>query len=110
MATVEDFNRIDIRCGRIIEVLEFPEARKPAFKLKIDFGTEVGIKRSCAQLPANYKADELLGRLIAGVVNFPPRKIVPEMSEVLVLGFPDEHGRAVLVSPTREVAVGGRLF
>ncbi len=110
MATIDYFNKIDIRCGRILEVSEFPEARNPTFKLKIDFGTEVGIKKSCAQLPANYRADELLGMLVAAVVNFPARKIGPEMSEVLVLGFPDDHGHAVLVSPTKEVAVGGKLF
>lgn len=110
MATIDDFNKVDIRCGKIIEVLEFPEARKPSYRLKIDFGAEVGIKRSCAQLPTNYRAEDLLGRLIAGVVNFPPRKIGPEISEVLVLGFPDDNGHAVLVSPTREVNVGGRLF
>lgn len=110
MATIDDFNKVDIRCGRIIEVSPFPEARKPAYKLRIDFGSEVGIKKSCAQLPANYTQDELLGKLIAGVVNFPQRKIGPEISEVLVLGFPDQHGHAVLISPSKDVAVGGRLF
>ena len=110
MITIEDFNKIDIRCGKIIEVLEFPEARKPAYRIRIDFGSEIGVKKSCAQLTSNYKADELLGKLIAGVVNLPPRKIGPEMSEVLVLGFPDEHGHAILVSPDRNVAIGGRLF
>jgi tRNA-binding protein len=110
MATIDDFHKIDIRCGRIIEVLEFSEARKPTYKLKIDFGSEIGIRNSCAQLPTNYTIKELVGRLIAGVVNFPPRKIGPEISEVLVLGFPDKHGNAVLVCPTKEVEVGGQLF
>jgi len=99
-----------IRCGRIVETIAFPEAKKPAYKVKVDFGPEIGIRMSCAQLPANYNAEELLGRLIAAVVNFPPRKIGPAMSEVLILGFPDERGNAVLVSPDREVQLGGRLF
>jgi tRNA-binding protein len=110
MVSIDDFTKIDIRCGRIIDVQAFPQARKPAYKLIIDFGEEIGTKKSCAQLPANYTAEQLKGRLIAGVVNLPPRKIGPEMSEVLVLGFPGIHGHAVLVSPTDEVAVGGRLF
>ncbi len=110
MITIEDFQKIDIRCGKIIKVQEFPEARKPAYKLLIDFGPEIGTKRSCAQLPSNYKSDDLVGRLIAGVVNFPPRKIGPEISEVLVLGFPDETGHAIVVSPSREVPLGGKLF
>jgi len=110
MATIDEFNKIDIRCGRIVMVSGFPEAKKPAYKLKIDFGEAIGVKSSCAQLPANYSVAELQGKLIAAVVNFPPRRIGPELSEVLVLGFPDEQGHAVLVSPTKEVAIGGRLF
>jgi len=110
MIKIEEFNNIEIRCGRITEELLFPEARKPSFRLFIDFGPEIGIKRSCAQLPANYTAEELIGVLVAAVVNLPPRKIGPEVSEVLVLGFPDLKGNAVLVSPHREVPLGGRLF
>ena len=110
MATIEEFDRVDIRCGRIIEVLPFPEARKPAYRVRIDFGSEIGIKLSCAQLPANYNEEQLVGKLIASVVNFPPRRIGPELSEVLVLGFPDDTGHAVLISPDREVPLGGKLF
>lgn len=110
MATIDDFLKLDIRCGRIIEIKEFPEARKPSFRVKVDFGHEIGVKMSCAQLPANYSAEELIGKLIAAVVNFPPRQIGPAMSEVLILGFPDEKGDAILVSPNREVPLGGRLF
>ena len=110
MATIEDFEKIEIRCGRIIEIIPFPEARKPAYKIRIDFGPGLGIRMSCAQLPANYEAGQLVGKLVASVVNFPPRKIGPALSEVLVLGFPDENGNAVLVSPDREVPLGGRLF
>ena len=110
MATIEDFEKLDIRCGRIVEVLPFPEARKPAYKIKVDFGVEIGFKMSCAQLPVNYQSEELIGCLVAAVVNFPPRQIGPAMSEVLILGFPDEKGCAVLVSPEREVPIGGRLF
>jgi tRNA-binding protein len=110
MSTIEDFHKLDIRCGRIVDVLPFPEARKASYRIKIDFGPEIGIKMSSAQLPANYKAEDLIGRLIASVVNFPPRKIGPTLSEVLILGFPDEQGNAVLVSPDREIPLGGRLF
>jgi len=110
MITIDDFFKIDIRCGRIIEVLEFSEARKPAYKIRIDFGNEIGVKKSCAQLPANYQVDQLVGKLIAGVVNLPPRMIGPETSEVLVLGFPDEQGHAILVGPDKAVAIGGKLF
>ena len=110
MATIEDFQKLDIRAGKIIDVLEFPEARNPSYKIKVDFGEEVGTKMSCAQLPANYKVEELIGKIIAAVVNFPARKIGPALSEVLILGFPDEKGNAVLISPDIKVPLGGRLF
>lgn len=95
---------------RILEVLPFPEARRPTYRLKIDLGSSLGIKKSCAQLPANYRLAELPGKLIAAVVNLPPRQIWPELSEVLILGFPDENGNAILIIPEREVTIGARLF
>jgi tRNA-binding protein len=111
MATFDDFLKIDIRVGRIVEVREFPEARKPAYKLTIDFGPEIGIKRSSAQLVSRYSIDELVGRLVLGVVNFPPRRIGPFDSEVLTLGLPDAEERVMLVIPESEDAVlGSRLF
>jgi tRNA-binding protein len=110
MITIDDFLKIEICCGRIIEVLDFPEAKKPAFKVRVDFGPTIGTKMSSAQLPANYSPEQLVGKLVASVVNLPPRKIGPSLSEVLVLGFPDELGNAVLVSPDREVPLGGRLY
>lgn len=111
MATYEDFLKIDIRVGKIVKVEDFPEARKPAYKLTIDFGPEVGQKVSSAQLVKHYDKEELLGRLVLGVVNFPPKKIGPFVSEVLTLGAPDEQGDCVLVEPSKEDAVvGGRLY
>lgn len=110
MITIDDFTRVDIRCGRIIEVQDFPEARVPSFRIKVDFGSEIGVKRSCAQLTVNYTKESLLGKLIAGVVNLPPRKIGPEISEVLIVGFPDGNGKAVLLSPDIDVDIGGKLF
>lgn len=111
MATMEDFEKLDIRVGRVIEAEDFPEARKPAYKLTIDFGPEVGLKRSAAQITALYTKEELRGRLVLGVVNFPPRRIGPFLSEVLTLGVPDAEGRVVLATPdAREAVVGGRLF
>ena len=104
------FAQVDIRVGTIIAAEPFPQARKPAYKLTIDFGTEIGIKRSSAQLPANYAVEELPGRQIAAVVNFAPRQIGPFMSQVLVLGFPDANGAVVLVAPDKPVPNGGRLF
>jgi tRNA-binding protein len=95
--------------GRIVQVDEFPEARKPAYKLRIDFGPELGVKRSSAQI-TTYARDELLGRQVIAVVNFPPRQIGPFMSEVLTLGLPDADGQVVLLMPTREVPLGGKLF
>ncbi|UYV15196.1 tRNA-binding protein [Porphyrobacter sp. ULC335] len=106
----DDFLKVDIRIGRIIRVDPFPEARKPAFKLTIDFGPGVGVKRSSAQVVDLYAAEELEGRRVAAVVNFPPRQIGKFMSEVLTLGFPDAEGRVVLFSPDSDVPLGARLF
>ena len=108
--TTADFDKVDIRVGRIIRAESFPEARKPAYKLQIDFGPDIGVKRSSAQLTKHYRLDELEGRLVLGVVNFPPRQIGPVRSEVLTLGVPDEDGAVVLVVPTADVPIGGRLF
>ncbi|NBS22778.1 MAG: tRNA-binding protein [Altererythrobacter sp.] len=106
----EDFLKVDIRIGTIVAAEEFPEARKPSYKLRIDFGPAIGEKKSCAQIVANYHIDELPGRQVAAVVNFPPRQIGPAMSEVLTLGFADEAGEVVLFSPDVKVPNGSRLF
>ncbi len=108
--TFDDFMKVDIRIGQVIQAEPFPEARKPAFKLRIDFGPEIGIKKSSAQITKHYTIDQLVGRKVAAVVNLPPRQIGPFMSEVLTLGFPDEAGEVVLVGVDRDVLVGGRLF
>ena len=110
MINLEQFEAVDIRVGKVIEVSEFPEARSPAYKLKIDFGDTIGVKKSCAQLTANYSLAELEGKLVAAVVNFPPRQIGPAMSEVLVLGFPDELDQPILVEPSKSVPLGGKLY
>ena len=106
----DDFLKVDVRVGRIVKAEPFPEARKPAYKLTIDFGADVGVKRSSAQITRHYTLDELTGRKVAAVVNFAPRQIGPFMSEVLTLGFPDADGEVVLVGVDRDATVGGRLF
>lgn len=106
----DDFLAVDIRVGTIVEALPFPEARKPAYRLVIDFGPVIGIKRSSAQITDLYALEDLPGRQVAAVVNFPPRQIGPMMSEVLTLGFPDAEGKVVLFSPSVVVPNGGRLF
>jgi tRNA-binding protein len=106
----DDFRKVDVRVGTIVAAEPFPEARKPAIKLVIDFGAEIGTRRSSAQLVKHYKPEELVGRQVAAVLNFAPRQIGPMMSEVLTLGFPDEEGGVVLFSPDKNVPDGGRLF
>jgi tRNA-binding protein len=111
MATIEDFHQLDIRVGKIIEIEDFPEAKKPSYKLKIDFGPEIGVKVSSAQLVALYSKEELKNKLVLGVVNFPPRKIGPFMSEVLTLGVPDKEGNCVLIVPDKDdTPIGGKLY
>ena len=108
--TYADFEKVDIRVGRITRAEPFPEARKPAYKLWVDLGPEIGEKRSSAQITKHYTIDQLIGRQVLGVVNFPPRQIGPVLSEVLVLGLPDEEGAVVLIGPGHEVPLGGKLF
>ncbi len=111
MVTIDEFNALDIRVGKIIEVQDFPEARKPAYKLTIDFGTEIGTKHSSAQLTKYYTKEQLIGKKVLGVVNFPPRQIGPFISEVLTLGVPDSSHECVLIRPDLDEALlGGKLF
>jgi tRNA-binding protein len=106
----DDFRKVDVRVGTVVEAAPFPEARKPSLRLVIDFGPEIGRRKSSAQITKHYWPEELVGRQVAAVLNFPPRQIGPMMSEVLTLGFPDEEGAVVLIAPTRKVPDGGRLF
>jgi tRNA-binding protein len=108
--TFADFEKVDIRVGRIVRADAFPDARKPAYKLQIDFGPAIGTRQSSAQLTQHYQREELEGRLVLAVVNFPPRQIGPFMSQVLTLGVPDDEGAVVLVVPDKNVPLGGRLF
>ena len=105
-----DFDKVDIRVGRIVRAEAFPEARKPAYKLRIDFGGAIGVKKSSAQATKHYSKEALLNRLVIAVVNFPPKQIGPYMSEVLTLGVPDGDGGVVLLSPERDVPLGGKMF
>jgi tRNA-binding protein len=108
--TYADFEKIDIRVGQIVEVQDFPEAKKPAYRLFVYFGPDIGVKKTSAQVTQNYTKEELPGRLVAAVINFPPRQIGKFMSEILVLGFPDENGNVTLVTPDKDVPLGGKLY
>ncbi|MGB4942792.1 MAG: tRNA-binding protein [Candidatus Moraniibacteriota bacterium] len=110
MIDYQDFEKVDIRVGEVVKAEDFPEARKPAYKLTIDFGSEVGIKKSSVQVTKRYSKEELVGKLVIGVVNFPPKQIGPFVSETLTLGVPDENGNVVLLSPTKSVPKGGKMF
>ncbi len=110
MIHIDDFLKLDIRVGRIMEVQNFPEARKPAYKLTIDFGEEIGIKKSSVQITERYAQAKLVGKTILGVVNLPPRQIGKFVSEVLTLGVPDENGKVILVTPEQEAPLGSKLF
>jgi len=110
MATFDDFQKLDIRVGKVVKVEDFPEAKKPSYKLEIDFGREIGVKKSCARLVSNYSKEDLEGRLVLCVVNFPPRQIGPALSEVLTLGVPSDGGECALIQPERGVEIGGRLY
>jgi len=110
LITYEDFEKVDVRVGEIVDVQDFPEARKPAYKLTIDFGEEIGEKKSSVQITENYTKEELVGKQVIAVVNFPPKQIGPFVSEVLTLGLPDEDGKVVLLSPDKKVPIGGGMF
>lgn len=108
--TFDDFLKLDVRVGRVLEVEDFPGARTPSFVLQIDLGSELGIKKSCARLPQRYSKAELEGQLVMCVINFPPRQVGPHMSEVLVLAAPDHEEQAIIIQPQRDVPLGGRLY
>lgn len=110
MATIDDFEQLDIRVGKVLTADDFPEAKRPAYKLTIDFGPEIGIKKSSVQIVENYKKEDLIGRLVMGVVNFPPRQVGPFMSETLTLGVPDANNKVILIKPDGDVPLGGRLY
>jgi tRNA-binding protein len=110
MATIDDFQKLDIRVGKIAAVEDFPKARKPAYKLTIDFGSEVGMKKSSAQITKHYSKDQLMGRQVLCVTNFPPRQIGPFVSEVLTLGVPDSDGEVILINADQEAPLGVKLF
>ncbi|MDD5071192.1 MAG: tRNA-binding protein [Patescibacteria group bacterium] len=110
MINYQDFEKVDIRVGEIIKAEDFPEAKKPAYKLTIDFGPEIGVKKSSVQITKRYTKEELIGKQVIGVVNFSPKQIGPFVSEVLTLGLPDENGDVVLLSPTKKVPKGGKMF
>lgn len=110
MITYEDFEKVDIRVGKIIEVEDFPEAKKPAYKMKVDFGKDFGIKKSSAQITENYTKEELIGKWIIAVINFSPKKIGPFVSEVLILGLKDTYGSVILLSSDKEPILGNKIF
>ena len=110
MISYEDFDKVDVRVGEVVSAEDFPEARKPAYKLKIDFGPEIGEKKSSAQITKHYSKDELVGRKVIAVVNFPPKQVGPFMSECLTLGVPDAEGEVVLLVPEQNVPNGSRMF
>lgn len=110
MITYDDFEKVDIRVGEIVGVEDFPEARKPAYKLTINFGAEIGVERSSVQITKHYTKEELVGRQVIAVVNSPPKQIGPFISEVLTLGLPDGEGGVVLLTPTQNVPLGGKMF
>ena len=110
MINYEDFEKVDIRVGEVVSAEDFPQARKPAYKLTINFGDEVGLKRSSVQITQNYTKEELIGRQVIGVVNFPAKQIGPFISEVLTLGVADEEGNVVLLAPTKKAKIGAKMF
>ncbi len=110
MINYDDFEKVDIRVGRVLQAEDFPKARKPSYKLTIDFGPEIGVKKSSAQITQHYTKEELVGKLVMAVVNFPPKQIGPFISEVLTLGLSDGNGDVVLIAPTKAVPLGGKMF